>query len=249
MVSISIVSTFQLKLVRRLISSLSACVPSVPIEIILTQNPGESTPFDPDQFDYKIKRIVNDETRGFALNHNEAFKHAKGDYFLILNPDVIFLEDVFPYLIEDIKIGRGQVVAPLVVNQDGGIEDSFRRVPTPYELILRRLIPNMRHHQPITGEYIEPEWIAGMFLFMRTDTFASLGGFDPGYFMYFEDVDFGSRASLAGIKLLIDTRCKIEHAGQRASQSTLRYLRIHLQSAARFFTSEVYRNFRKKKRP
>ena len=244
MISISVVSTGQMEYVTRLLTSLASLKPAMSIEVILTENSKDDFDFDPDQFGFNIVKIVNETPQGFARNHNQAFKHVNGEYFLIINPDVIFLAEIFSLLIEDIQLDRGQIVAPLVISPEGLIEDSFRRVPSPIEIISRQITQGKRRHFPITGEFVEPDWIAGMFLFMKSETFASLNGFDSGYYMYFEDVDFGSRARLAGLKLVVDTRCKIEHGAQRASHSSLRYLRIHIQSAWRYFTSDVYREIR-----
>jgi GT2 family glycosyltransferase len=245
MISISVISTGQMEYVTRLLTSLASLKPAQSIEIFLTENTKEEFGFDLDQFDFNIVRIVNETPHGFARNHNQAFEHINGEYFLIINPDVVFLDDIFPLLVEDIELDRGQIVAPIVISPEGLIEDSFRRVPSPIEIISRQITPGKRRHFPITGEFVEPDWIAGMFLFMKSETFASLNGFDAGYYMYFEDVDFGSRARLAGLRLVVDTRCKIEHGAQRTSHSSLRYLRIHIQSAWRFFTSDVYREIRR----
>jgi GT2 family glycosyltransferase len=43
------------------------------------------------------------------------------------------------------------------------------------------------------------------------ELFTELGGFDPGYFMYWEDVDFSVRAARAGAQLSLRLDLRIEH--------------------------------------
>ena len=38
------------------------------------------------------------------------------------------------------------------------------------------------------------DWAAGSFLLFKASLFRKLGGFDPGYFMYCEDIDICWRA-------------------------------------------------------
>ncbi len=82
-------------------------------------------------------------------------------------------------------------------------------------------------------------------MIMLSETFARLNGLDEQYKMYFEDVDFGTRARLEGYKLLVDTRYRLIHDAQRMSRRSPQYLLLHLISAFRFFTSDVYRNAKK----
>ena len=84
-----------------------------------------------------------------------------------------------------------------------------------------------------------------MFLLMRRDVFEALGGFDERYHLYFEDVDLGCRARLAGYRLVVRPECRIVHAAQRASRRSLRPLLQHTISAIRFFSSPVYSKVRR----
>ena len=76
---------------------------------------------------------------------------------------------------------------------------------------------------------------------MRSDTYRKLGGLNEKYRLYFEDVEFCTRARLAGLKLAVNTNVRVQHDAHRASRKKLIYLIWHIQSAIRFFTSPVYR--------
>jgi len=244
LISLSVVSHGQVREVKRMLQSLSAHSSAFPLEIILTENVRKNIPDLSELRGTNLRSKVNFRPQGFARNHNLALSKAQGKYIAIVNPNVVFVEDVFPTLIEDIEAGRGDIVAPLVVNHKGDVEDSFRDVPTPKLLILRRLFPKRYRPVEMPMSYVYPEWLAGIFLMMKTELYRTLGGLDEGYHLYFEDVDFGCRAHLAEYQLLLDHRCKIIHERTRANRANPRHLYWHTRSAVRFFNSKVYREWK-----
>jgi N-acetylglucosaminyl-diphospho-decaprenol L-rhamnosyltransferase len=242
MISISLVSHGQMSLVYRLFESMERVLSGgIPLEIILIENKDRSI-VPPKQFKgVTVRTLVNEKPCGLAKNHNRAFNIATGDYFCVINPDVFFIEDVFPILIDHLEVGGVDVVAPLVVDEQAIPQDSFRDLPTPLDLIKRRLGKRMKLSHPfVSGEVIYPDWIAGIFFLTRAETFDQLGGFNERYRLYFEDVDFSCRARLADLTLGVVTDCRIVHEARRASRSYLRPFLWHLLSAAQFFTSPVY---------
>ena len=245
LVSISIVSHGQATLVKRLLESISEHEDNRKLEIILTENvPSEIVNIE--QLNYpNLRQIVNPKPKGFGANHNQSSKIARGEYFCILNPDVVFVESLFPQMIEHIMHGKGDIVAPLIIDSQDKIQDSFRSIPTPGQLIMRRLKPKPDLSLTIESEFIYPDWIAAIFLIMRLNLFNSIGGFDEKFRLYFEDVDFGARARLNNIRLLIDTKRKLLHYASRQSRDQPLYFLQHLYSAVLFFASKTYRQAKK----
>jgi N-acetylglucosaminyl-diphospho-decaprenol L-rhamnosyltransferase len=242
MISISLVSHGQMPLVYRLIESMEQVVSSgIPLEVILTENSDRVIVPPKEIPGMTIRTIVNERSYGLSKNHNQAFQMMKGDFYCVINPDVVFVEDVFPELLGQLESGVSDIVAPLVFNEQSVIQDSFRNLPTLWDLI-RRLFQKTTGIAPQfkPGEVIHPDWIAGIFLLMRAATYHQLGGFDERYYLYFEDVDFSCRARLAGLTLAVDTNCKVVHAARRASRTHLKPFLWHFASAMRFFASPVY---------
>jgi GT2 family glycosyltransferase len=242
MISISLVSHAQMPLVHRLLESIAGVVGrDFPLEFILTENRDRSGVSIEGMPGMTIRTIVNPNPYGLAKNHNQAFQNAKGDYYCVINPDVIFTEDVFPILIDQISSNNADVVAPLVFDSSDILQDSFRDLPTPSDLIRRRLGVERSLAPPITpGELVRPDWIAGIVLLMKASTYNLIGGFDERYHLYFEDVDFSCRARLAGLSLAVVSDCSVIHEARRASHSNLRPFIWHTISAIRFFSSSVY---------
>jgi GT2 family glycosyltransferase len=186
--------------------------------------------------------LRNKQQLGFAQNHNNAFKISKGSYFAILNPDLIVEQPIFEPLIAGLHKHQANVIAPKIVDENGTVQDSFRALPSPMELIRRRLPGyKFKPYQPDHAGLIRPDWIAGMFWLMKADVYHQLGGMDERYRLYLEDVDFCTRARLKGMKLLVDSQMQVRHDAQRSSRRKLYYLFLHTQSALRFFTSPIYR--------
>ncbi len=240
-VSISIVSHGQAPHVERLLHSLARCVPLEDKEILITLNRPEDVRLPQGVDPARVRIFSNNQPYGFSTNHNRAFGHVTGEYFCILNPDVVFVEDVFDPLIRRLETGQAHIITPLIKGQEGEILDNFRSLPTPADLLKRRLFGIPPVVLPSKGDLIYPDWIAGTFLLMAADTFRSVGGFDERYFLYFEDVDFCCRARLSGYVVAVDVTRYVVHFEQRASRRNLWHFLRHVESACRFFRSPVYR--------
>ena len=233
-ISISIVSHKQAELIKELLRDLQAHC-DTPIEVILTLNVPEMLPFDPSEFGFPVELIKNDCAKGFAANHNAAFRVARADNFCVMNPDVRLAKDPFPALLELMSNPKIGVVAPLIVNPAGNIEDSARKFPTPLSLLRKALLGRPTSDYPIEGAPSFPDWIAGMFMMFRADTFRMIGGFDEGYFLYYEDVDLCWRLRRQGYGVALLPTVRVTHAAQRASHRDLRHLGWHVSSMLRFF--------------
>jgi GT2 family glycosyltransferase len=241
-VTLSIVSHGDAKKVEQLLESLKRYEQTDRFQIIVTDNLKDDVSELGGSEWQSLTLIRNQKPLGFARNQNQAFQYSVGEYFCVINPDVHFKQEIFVSLIGWLESGHADIVAPLILDVNAIPQDSYRDFPTPFEIIRRRL-PGYKFVSPTidaTG-LVRPDWIAGMFMLMASETFRSLSGFDEKYHLYFEDVDFCARAKLAGLKLLVDTNVRVFHDAQRASRNSTIYLLWHLQSAIRFFTSSVYR--------
>ena len=216
-------------------------------QIILTDNLGNDLPeYKPDPWT-SLHIIKNTKPQGFAHNHNRAFEIATGKYFAVLNPDLVFDKAIFDELLESLHSLHANLIAPQIIDSNGIIQDSSRPLPTPIELIRRRMPGyHFESPKPDAAGFIHPDWIAAMFWLMPSDTYRSLQGMDEKFRLYFEDVDFCTRARLQGMKIIVDTKLQILHDAQRSSRRNLLYLFLHTRSALRFFNSQAYRQARPK---
>ena len=239
-ISISVVSHGQAVLVEQLLSDIELYCGSTSIELILTLNLNESMPFRIDTFSFKINLICNSKPLGFAANHNQAFAHATGQFFCVLNPDVRLNSNPFPPLLEALADTSIGVVAPLVLGDFGRIEDSARHFPSPLKILCKLFGGCKEGDYLIADKQVYPDWVGGMFMLFHSDKFKKLGGFDQRYFLYYEDVDLCARLMLSGYKVVLCPAAIVIHYAHRSSHQNLKYFRWHLNSMLRFFFTPVY---------
>lgn len=243
--SISIVSHLQIRLVELLLADIRQNCSGVSIEVILTVNVEEPLSLSTNDYAFPIRIIRNTAPKGFGENHNAAFKLATGNYFCVLNPDIRFSSDPFTALIAQTGEASVGVVAPLVTNCEGVREDSARRFPSPFEIIRKAFGGKSVVHEDITLPISNPDWVAGMFMLFKKKIFQEIGGFDERYFLYYEDVDLCARLTLAGYRIVLCPDVLVVHDARRSSHKNLRFMRLHLASMLRFFSSSAYRNLRR----
>jgi N-acetylglucosaminyl-diphospho-decaprenol L-rhamnosyltransferase len=176
--------------------------------------------------------------RGLAAAANVGVDMTSGPSFALLNPDVRATSaGDFPRLEEQLAEDGVGAVAPALVLPDGTLQDSARWVPTPLDLVVRRISRNDRGAVRVTNHPVDVEWATAACLVVRRSAFDQIGGFDEGYFLYFEDVDLCVRLRAAGFRVRYDPTVRLHHDYRAASRSSVRTseTRHHIRSALRFF--------------
>jgi hypothetical protein len=239
-ISLSVVSHSQIILVAELLTDLQKHCGDLRFEIILTLNLDESLPFALEDFSYPIRLVRNTRPLGFGANHNQAFSSASGRYFCIINPDIRLSSNPFSALLACLEDSGAGVAAPIVLGENGELEDNARRFPSPLTLIGKLTGKRQPPDYAIGNEPIFPDWVAGMFMLFRRAVFEELGGFDERYFLYYEDVNICARLRLRGHEAVLCPQASVVHHAQRHSHRNIRYMRWHLQSMARYLLSSAY---------
>lgn len=229
-VSVSIVSHHQGELLHPLLLDLVSC-PEVG-EILVTNNVVEPLP---PSLPGMPRIIQNTSPQGFAANHNAAFGYSSCDYFAVVNPDIRLCKNPFPSLMAACTGASPVVSAPAVLNNLGELEDSIRHFPTPLTLVGKLLgYDHTRVRIRVGSNSMEVPWAGGMFLLMKRADFGDVGGFDPNFFLYYEDVDLCARVWHAGGKVLVTPEANVIHDARRTSRKNLRYLYLHIRSVIRY---------------
>lgn len=239
-ISISVVSHLQIELVAQLLADINAHCAGSRLEVLLTLNLTEHLPFELTEYAFPVILIRNAAPKGFGANHNQAFRYATGRYFCVMNPDIRLGSNPFELLLTcftDTSVG---VVAPLVLGENGEVEDSARRFPTPLTIMWKASGRCKGTDYAIGRDPFHPDWVGGMCMVFPRAMFQNLGGFDERYFLYYEDVDLCARLRLLGYEVLVSPQATVTHHAQRTSRHSLTYLRWHLKSMMRFFMSSVY---------
>ena len=154
----------------------------------------------------QIKIVQNEENIGFGKAINQAASLAKGQYYLILNPDTIIQEETIStlkeYLDSNPEVG---MVGPKVLNADGTLQLACKRsfptlgVALPKLLGFSRIFPKSKWAGKYNLTYLDEDEISsvdaisGSCMFIRSFLFHELKGFDERFFMFGEDLDLCSR--------------------------------------------------------
>lgn len=232
MITVSVVSHGHGDMVSRLIRQLLNH-PEIS-SVILTLNVHESLVLPVDE---RITVRENSKPLGFGANHNAAFMQSDTPFFCVLNPDIELIVNPFPALCAQLKKNGAGLCAPLILGTDGAVEDSVRLFITPWRMVLRKLgVAGGHATLKIGGPPVFPDWVAGMFMLFRADSYRRLNGFDESYFMYCEDTDICTRLWKAGEHVVVCPDVQVIHHAQRASRRDLQHLWWHIVSMIRYFT-------------
>lgn len=256
--TLSIVSHGHSGFILRLLESLIplACCNKLCIEVILTLNIPEpdlvralarlSLPFE-------LRVITNTKPQGFGANHNRSFQQARGQWFGVINPDIIWLDVLSGHIsflewLDSVPLSVG-VVAPAQVDMLGQAQDSMRQLITPWNVAMRvcRRVLRLQQISGVADCVESADWVNGACLFVRADNYRALRGFDERYFMYCEDVDLCLRLQLAGFKMA-QADITVIHDAQRNTTRKPIHLWWHVISLLRFWCSPVFWEYLLKKR-
>lgn len=187
--------------------------------------------------------IRNPTPKGFAANHNAAFRQSAGTWFAVLNPDLRLPDrGTLHRLFAPPAASQVALRAPVVLNSAGRPEDSVRTNLTPWSLLMRALRLDRRPRHP-EGRIRRGRpffWLAGMLLVIDRAAYQQVGGFDERYFLYCEDCDLCARMYVAGFSLELDRSVRVIHDAQRDSHRSLKHLRWHLGSLAKYWSSKGF---------
>ncbi|WP_158862741.1 glycosyltransferase family 2 protein [Leifsonia sp. AG29] len=174
------------------------------------------------------------------------------EYVLVSNPDVRVARGTIGELVRLLDHDRrGAAAGPRVLNEDGTVYPSARRLPSLRTGVGHGLLQpiwasnpwTQRYHDTAGDESVRPSgWLSGSCLMVRRSAFDAIGGFDDGYFMYFEDVDLGLRFGRAGWLNLYDPAANVVHSGAHStSERSAQMVTIHHDSAYRYLSKRYDR--------
>lgn len=202
--------------IRRQIPSVFAACRDISCELIISDNGSKdgTTDFIKKEFP-QIKLIENGENLGFGAANNKGVDIAQGDFVLFLNPDMKLEEGSLDILLDWMEMHPDVgIVSPRLVDQHGKFNEDARprRFPKLWEMVA--MIFKIPHLFPqILDNYFmkdfDPEKeqdvpsVRGSFMLVRRELVDQLGwGFDPRYFIWFEDVDTCRECWKAGYKVV-----------------------------------------------
>lgn len=186
----------------------------------------------------EVTLIANKENLGFSKANNQAMRMAKGDYFLLLNPDTVVEEETFVKTVQfmDEHPDAGGLGVMMLDGKGAFLPESKRGLPTPgvafYKIFgLSKLFPKSRTFGRYHLGYLdknethEVDILSGAFMLMRKAALDKVGLLDEAFFMYGEDIDLSYRIQLGGYKNYYYPGTRIIHyKGESTKKSSVNYV-------------------------
>ena len=192
------------------------------------------------------RNVLSGTNNGFGRGSNLGFKEVKTPYTIFINPDAVVEPEAIRLMLQFMEhhptIG---IIGPAIIegNRDGvtKLQETGRR-PTPWT-VLRRAVPYLKEHSiswPIApgSEPAPVGWVCGAVLMIRTDLLKRLGGFDPRFFLYWEEIDLCKRAEQMGFETWVLGTALAHHIGGASSLNDNN--RIDGCIAKHYFQSRYY---------
>jgi GT2 family glycosyltransferase len=156
--------------------------------------------------------------RGFARAVNEGCRLSRGQWLLLLNPDVSVAPDFLDRVValtDQLTHAqpRAGIVGLQLYNSDGTPQLSSGPFPTLASTLARLLLPRpwRKYHALAAPRRRRVPWVTGCCLLLQRDCLEELGGLDQDFFLYYEDVDLCRRARARGWTVWFEPSLSVVH--------------------------------------
>lgn len=215
-------------------------------EIIVVDN--HSTDGSPDLLAKEfrdIQVVPLKENRGFGYGNNRGAESARNKFLFFLNNDTYLTEDT-PSALAAVLEGNENIGAcgPKLLNADSSYQLSMGFDPSiKNEWAVRRMQQRVRNRDTAYVSRLERrfgnndvDWLTGAALMVRKVVFDAVGGFDEGFFLYFEDADLCRRIRERGYAIkYVPTSSLVHLLGRSSDEALHRISQEYRKSQVRYY--------------
>ena len=262
-VSVIIVNWNAGKYLQETIESLKEKTKDISYEILLVDNNSNKEDESYKYIEEALEKqdntqvIKSEINLGFAKANNLAMQKANGRNFLILNPDVIFHNNIIKilsdYLDGNLDVG---MVGPKVLNTDGSFQQPcFRGKPYPKDTLfhligLAKAFPKCEFFNGYALWHLDRNkintcWaLSGCCMMVKKSLFEQIGGMDEQFFMYQEETDWGIRTKDIGKEIIYNPNATVTHyQGVTTKKIKIKSIYIFTQSMEKFFKKHFWKRY------
>lgn len=223
-----------------------ATASAAPVELVIVDNGTDPAVAREVAEDVGAHLLTPGANLGYGGGANLGAAGATAPWIVVANSDIEWQPGALDALVAAGQADpRAGSVGPALLNTDGTVYPSARELPSLTQgaghALFVRIWPGnpwtrrYRAHERDAGKRRAAGWLSGACLLLRREAFEGVGGFDDGYFMFFEDVDLGERLGRAGWSNLYVPQVQVTHVGGtswRARPAPM--ISAHHASAARY---------------
>jgi len=252
--SVIIVNWNAKELLAACLESLFADQEGVTVELFVVDNASSDGSVEMVQRDFpEVILIANRENLGFARAANQAIRHSRGRYILLLNPDTLVMKQALLRMVR--FLDHQPLVGALgakILTPNGNIDfRGGRHFPTPLteffdQARISKVFPTSR----ILGRYLMGYWdhkdsrevdlLSGACMMVRSETIDEVGPLDEEFFLYGEDVEWCYRIKRAGWKIFYYAEAQIIHLGGGSTKGYPESLGIEQLRSINLFFKKSY---------
>ena len=227
-ISVVIVSYNSRELLRECLASIQS-EPYAQVTVVDNASSDDSGEMVRRSFPW-VRLILNKRNEGYGAAANTAIASCSSKYVLLLNCDTLLQPGTLQTLSDYLdKNPQAAIVGPSLVNREGKSQASCFPFPTPLQILLREtslpiLVRRVRRNHSDDLLTMSPDfarvvpWVLGAVLAIRRQAFESVGGFDPSFFMYYEEVDLCYRLAKAGWQTHFIPEVCVSHIGGASTE-------------------------------
>jgi N-acetylglucosaminyl-diphospho-decaprenol L-rhamnosyltransferase len=194
-----------------------------------------------------VRLLRTGRNLGFGAAANLGVATTDTDWVVVANPDLVWEPGSLDELLAAAeRWPRAGALGPMIRDVGGRVYPSARELPALGRGVGHAVFGWWYPRNPWTVSYRREReavaerpagWLSGSCLLLRRSAFDGVGGFDPAYFMYFEDLDLGDRLATAGWLNVYVPSAEVTHlGGHSTSRDRHRMLAEHHRSAYRYLS-------------
>ena len=183
---------------------------------------------------------------GYGGGVNRGAGEVGGELILVCNPDLVVQPGAVTAMADRLQKDQSLgLVGPALIARDGTLHPSGRAFPSFGRSGLQAALGVLAPHNAYSRAYREAnraraatgvvDWVTGACFLVRREAFDAVGGFDPRYFMYVEEVDLCWRLAKAGWLTGYEQAAHVLHVGGVSTAAVpYRMILAHHRSLWRF---------------
>jgi GT2 family glycosyltransferase len=227
-ISVAVVSYNTRELLRQCLASVVADGAG---DVVVADNGSTDGSVEMLRAEFGRARVFVDRSNpGYGNASNAAIAVCRSDYVLLLNSDTVLCSGALRALCGYLDANpRAAIVGPRLRNPDGTLQRSLHQFPTPFVTLLDYswvgplvgLVPGLRKLYVASDSHAKARvipWVTGAALAIRKSAFEEVGGFDPSFFMYYEEVDLSYRLHRAGWETHFTPAADVTHIGAASTR-------------------------------
>ncbi|MGL5828164.1 MAG: glycosyltransferase family 2 protein, partial [Angustibacter sp.] len=223
-VSILIVNWNSSELLDQALNSLQSETRDISFEVVVVDNGSRDGSLDMLEHKWpQVRRVELPTNHGFGVANNIGFKHCRANYILLLNADTICLPTTVSGLVRAMdEHPEAGCIGARHLNPDLSLQWSMDDFPSLLNDSLRYLdlirLPALRgwlrKKYPAFSDHDvdrEVDWVNGACLIIRKEVLDTVGGFDPYFFIYAEELDWCFRIWRGGWTVRFTPTAEVIH--------------------------------------